>query len=78
MLGLALGGLGFALGWVGSARTFNTNLLVLPIRNAHVGGLDQRDALTKLVCVVVEYRVYEQNTPKSGFTLRAKKSEIRK
>ena len=35
----------------------DTNMLVSPTRNPGVGGLDQRKAPTRNVCVAVEYRL---------------------
>ena len=38
-------------------RVLDTNMLVSPMRNSGVGGLDQRKAPTRKFCIAVEYRL---------------------
>ena len=47
----------FALGVTQILVFLDTKLLVSPMRNSRVGGLDQRKVPTRKICVAVEYRL---------------------
>ena len=65
MLGFCVGGnVNIRLGASGLMHIFaflDTNMLVSPMRNSGVGGLDQRKAPTRKFCVAVEYRLMSFN-----------------